>query len=146
MRPSDLWLPHERFSVPATATWNWDLRPLEGGLPAVVFRRPQPSLPCQNSGVEMEAWKADTSGFADAAIVDEVFRRVSDDSTCERGTLLCAPHVGALCALDVAGGKLLDGMDKGWCSQLIALPCWPLRSSPYSVVDESVQRGSRSSG
>ena len=36
LRPGDVWLEHSENSVPATAAcaWDWDLRPLELGLPA----------------------------------------------------------------------------------------------------------------
>ena len=34
LRPDDVWLKHSENSVPATAAWDWDLRPLELGLPA----------------------------------------------------------------------------------------------------------------
>ena len=34
LRPADVWLEHSENSVPATAAWDWDLRPLELGLPA----------------------------------------------------------------------------------------------------------------
>ena len=34
LRPADVWLEHAKNSVPATAAWDWDLRPLELGLPA----------------------------------------------------------------------------------------------------------------
>ena len=33
LRPDDLWLPHASNSVPETAAWDWDLRPLEAGEP-----------------------------------------------------------------------------------------------------------------
>ena len=35
LRPADVWLEHSReSSVPATAAWDWDQRPLEWGQPA----------------------------------------------------------------------------------------------------------------
>ena len=34
LRPEDVWLEHSENSVPATAAWDWDLRPLELGQPA----------------------------------------------------------------------------------------------------------------
>ena len=34
LRPADVWLEHSENSVPATAAWDWDLRPLALGLPA----------------------------------------------------------------------------------------------------------------
>ena len=34
LQPADVWLEHSESSVPATAAWDWDLRPLELGLPA----------------------------------------------------------------------------------------------------------------
>ena len=31
LRPADVWLEHAESSAPATAAWDWDLRPLERG-------------------------------------------------------------------------------------------------------------------
>ena len=138
MRPDDLWLAHELHSVEATAAWPWDLRPLLHGGPAVPFGWETEG---PDTGVALEAWLADAAGFVDAAIVAEVVRGVGDDSQCRRGTLLCAPHAGALERYDVAAGKLLAGVEAGWCECSAVLPCWPLRTSPYSVVDESERAG-----
>jgi hypothetical protein len=147
LRPPDLWLPHEEHSVPATAAWNWDLRPLEHGLPA---------RPLQVSGRDglqpatgITLWAVEqlqrdglaAHGFDDEGIVSEMISGVEDDSQCLRGTLLCAPHAGALRMLSVARQKLAANVDNGWSSGGHELPCWPLRSCPYSIVDESVRAG-----
>ena len=140
LRPPDLFLPHEDHSLPGTADYDWDMSPLQQGLPAV----PHPLsgrdvLP--DTGVLLRAWVDDACGFDDAAIVDEVSRGVSDDSSCRRGTLLCAPHAGALRMYEVAVAKLQQGVEAGYTTTPSWLPCWPLRTCPYSVVDESVRAG-----
>jgi hypothetical protein len=41
LRPADFWLEHAESSVPATAAWDWDLRPLSGAkisAPAAYLR------------------------------------------------------------------------------------------------------------
>eukprot|EP00966_Prymnesium_polylepis_P334716 7390085-Prymnesium_polylepis.1 len=110
LRPDDLWLAHEAHSLEATAAWNWDLRPLVRGLPAVPFGW---EVGDPDTGVALEAWLADADGFADAGIVAEVVRGVADDSRCRRGTLLCAPHAGALERFEVAASKLQAGVEAG---------------------------------
>ena len=66
---------------------------------------------------------------------------MSDDSECRRGTLLCAPHGSALAHFAVMSGKVESGVQSGWLSSGWELPCWPLRTAPYGVVDESVRTG-----
>jgi hypothetical protein len=100
LRPADLWLEHAQHSVPATADWNWDLRPLAKGLPA------HPLLVSGRDGVlpatglvlsvleQMVAGGLRAQGFLDEVIVSEMLRGIEDDSACRRGTLLCAPHAG----------------------------------------------------
>lgn len=158
MRPDDLWLAHDAHSVPRTAGWDWDLRPLLEGRAAVP-------LPASTSGWDLTPLlqgepavrreggvRPDTGlceeqvvrgaeGFADLAIVSEMLSGVEDDSRCRRGTLLCAPHAGALRHFDVALEKLAKNVTRGWGSESLALPCWPLRTSPYSIVDESLRAG-----
>lgn len=141
LRPADLWLHHESNSVATTAQWNWDLRPLERGEPAVAMLPQPPTVRCQQTGVNIDEWLQAGAGAPDAAIVHEVAIGVSDDSQCVRGSLLCAPHTGALAALAQAETKLSAGVAAGWCTASDELPCWPLRSSPYSIVDESVRAG-----
>ena len=115
LRPADLFLPHEDSSLPDTAAWIWDLTPLDRGLPAVPH--PVSGVGCPpDTRVLLQAWRNDSMGFTDRAIVDEVSRGVSDDSQCVRGTLLCAPYVGALECYDVAVGKLQQGVEAGYAT------------------------------
>ena len=159
LRPDDLWLDHEDATVEGMRGWDWDFRPLAQGLPA------RPLSPSRSSfaaaGVE-GGWVAvdqaagtsppatslraaavvrGAEGFADQAIVREMLDGVEDDSKCRRGTLLCGPHAGALKSFDVAVRKAAGNIENGWASGGWELPCWPLRSCPYSVVDESVRAG-----
>ena len=144
LRPADLWLAHEDHSCPATAPWDWDLRPLAWGGDAVPLPvsgrdglQPQSSL-----ALDEIATAAAAGSFPDQAILSEAMQGICDDSRCARGTLLCAPHVGALRELAVAVGKAEGDVTAGWASGGHRdLPCWPLRSCPYSVVDESERAG-----
>ena len=137
LRPPDLWLPHAEHSLAATAGFNWDLRPLRGGMPAVPLPTSSADGVKPASSLSAEGIKAAAVGFDDKAIVSECLNGFTDDSECERGTLLCAPHSGALKLYAVARTKLLKSEEMGWAAGGHDLPCWPLRASPYSVVDES---------
>ena len=64
-----------------------------------------------------------------------------DDAQCTRGSLLCAPHSGALKLYHEARERLLKTEEKGWGTGGWDLPCWPIRASPYSIVDESARAG-----
>ena len=141
LRPADLWLPHEHHSVPATAAWDWDCRPLARGEPAIPLApsdgdKVRPAGPMGDDEVRA-AIHAAAVGFADQAIVSEILQGIRDDATCARGTLLCAPHTGALRHYEQAREKLLKSESKGWASTESDIPCWPIRASPYSIVDES---------
>ena len=89
--------------MPATAAWDWDLRPLELGLPAHPLPTSgkggvQPATGLVLGVLEQmvrdglrEKW------FVDEAMVSEMLSGIEDDSKCRRGsTLLCAPYVGGL--------------------------------------------------
>ena len=141
MRPDDLFLDHAEHSVPATAAWNWDLTPISRGEPAVAMQQSGGGGVGPATSVDLRAWLRDSIGFPDQAIVSEVVNGVSDDSVCRRGTLLCAPHAGALVHQEQAEGKLAASVAAGYASDPHPLPCWPLRTCPYSVVDESVRAG-----
>ena len=145
LRPPDLWLPHARHSVAATAAWDWDLRPLEHGGDAVPLA---PSgvgdcLPAGASGdaAVREYILAAAVSFGDRSIVSELLQGIRDDARCQRGTLLCAPHGGALRHFEQAAAKLAKTEQRGWGCSHAELPCWPIRASPYSVVDESERAG-----
>ena len=141
MRPDDLFLDHSEHSVPATAPWDWDLEPIGRGGPAAAMQPSGGGGVGPATSVNLQAWMRDAAGFPDQAIVSEVMHGVSDDSECRRGTLLCAPHTGALVHHVQAEGKLAASVAAGYASAPHALPCWPLRTCPYSIVDESVRAG-----
>ena len=119
LRPKDLWLEHADHSVPATAPWDWDMRPLAEGKPA------HPLLTSGRGGVkpatglqlgvleQMVAEGLRANGFVDEAIVSEMLNGVSDDSKCRRGTLLCAPHVGGLKDYEQLLAKTKASVEKG---------------------------------
>ena len=143
MRPPDLWVSAEESMLPEVAPWSWDLRPLAWGQPAV------PVVPSGVGGVEpqgdvcLRAVRAllDAGDFIDQAILSDVLHGVSDDVRAPRGSLLCAPHTGALQGMAQAQAKLEALVDERWAETHAALPFWPLRCDPYSVVDESERVG-----
>ena len=141
LRPDDLFLDHAEHSVEATAPWNWDLEPLDRGLPAVAMQPSGCGGVQPATSVSLRAWLRDSAGFPDQAIVTEVLHGVADDSQCRRGTLLCAPHAGGLAHHAEAEAKLAASVAAGYASAPHTLPCWPIRTCPYSVVDESVRAG-----
>ena len=140
LRPKDLWL-GEEYMVLEARDWNWDLRPLAVGKPAV------PLAPSGRDGVESPSsferseLGKDDSTFADQAILSEMAQGMRDDSACRRGSLLCAPHGSALENFAVAMEKIAKGVENGWLSSGWELPCWPIRTAPYGVVDESERAG-----
>ena len=142
LRPDDLWLEHSEHSVPETAPWDWDLRPLECGEPAVPHPVSGRDGVLPATSVALSEVERAAVGFDDQAIVSEMLHGVADDSDCRRGTLLCAPHAGALANFAVALEKVAANVSQGWATGGHAeLPCWPLRTCPFSVVDESVRAG-----
>ena len=140
-RPVDLWLSEEDYTMPAAKGLYVDLRPLARGESAVGY--PFGSL---NPGAvdtdilvdNVALWGKD---FADQALIDEARRGMSDDSSVPAGTLLCAPHVGALKSFEVAMSKIEKSVTEGWASNYESLPCWPIRCAAYSVVDETAKTG-----
>ena len=136
LRPEDLWLPQDLHTVPAARGWVWDLRPLARGLPAQVIAAGEARV--QD---DLNRWAISIFGidYPDRAIIDECLRGFCDDSTVEIGSLLCAPHSGALAFFDQAEAKIAKSVLKGWAEDHERLPMWPIRCCPYSVVDESAK-------
>ena len=140
LRPRDLWL-GEEYTVLEARDWDWDLRPLAAGQPAI------PLAPSGRDGVESPSsferneLGKDDSTFADQAILSEMAQGMRDDSACRRGSLLCAPHGSAIENFAVAMEKIAKGVENGWLSAGWELPCWPIRTAPYGVVDESERAG-----
>ena len=100
LQPDDVWLEHSENSVPSTAAWDWDLRPLALGLPAHPLPTSgrggvQPATGLVLGVLEQMVREGlRERGFVDEAIVSEMLSVIEDDSKCRRGTLLCAPYVG----------------------------------------------------
>ena len=140
-RPVDLWLSEEDYTMPAAKGLYVDLRPLARGESAVgyPFGSFNPGAVDTDISVDNVAlWGKD---FADQALIDEARRGMSDDSSVPAGTLLCAPHVGALKSFEVAMSKIDKSVTEGWASNYESLPCWPIRCAAYSVVDETAKTG-----
>ena len=141
IRPADLWLDAEQHTMPAARGLVVDLRPIAAGGDAVVM------APSGVGGVEpitsvaTDQLGVDDAGFLDQAIISEMRDGIADDSVCQRGTLLCAPHASALLHFTEASAKVRKSVDAGWATGGWELPCWPLRASPYGIVDESERAG-----
>ena len=137
LRPEDLWLPEDQHTIPAARGWVWDLRPLAHGLPArVISHRTAVQHDLNRHAISILG-----IDYPDQAIIDECLRGFSDDSQVEFGTLLCAPHSGALAFFDQAEARITKSVLHGWAEDHERLPMWPIRCSPYSVVDESARAG-----
>ena len=114
-------------TMPAAKGLYVDLRPLARGDPAKGFAFGSMDMAAVHtdiSATNVELWG---KNFADQALIDEAKRGMSDDSTVLAGTLLCAPHIGALKSFDVAMSKIEKSVTEGWASNYEALPCWPSR-------------------
>jgi len=132
----------EESMRPELAAWDWDLRPLAGG-GAAVPTVPSGGALSPHSSLIAEAIRAAHAegGFDDEGIVSEMLSGINDDVKGPRGTFLCAPHSGALRFYSEARSRLQANVDGGWAVEHDALPFWPLRCDPYSVVDESSRAG-----
>jgi hypothetical protein len=137
LRPEDLWLPEDQHTVPAARGWVWDLRPLAQGFPARVIA----TGTAVRHDLNAHAISILGIDYPDQAIIDECLRGFSDDSLVEFGTLLCAPHSGALAFFEQAEAKITKSVLQGWAEDHERLPMWPIRCCPYSVVDESARAG-----
>ena len=141
LRPPDLWLSIDESMLPEAAPWDWDLRPLAQDLPAHPLTRSSRDGSPPPGDVIRAAVEQAAIGFADKEIVAELLDGIEDDATCSRGTLLCAPHGGALRFFTEAQKKLDKNEERGWATGGWELPCWPIRASPYSMVDETARAG-----
>ena len=141
LRPPDLWLSAEEHMLPEVRAWNWDLRPLLIGLPAVPIGFGSEGLLPPSTDLKSLEISADGKVFADGAIISEMLFGIADDSDCARGTLLCAPHQSALTHYGVLEAKLHANVLNEWATGGHELPCWPLRTYPCGVVDESERAG-----
>ena len=143
LRPPDLWVSAAASMRPECLAWDWDLRPLALGLPATPVVRSQFPHARPHSSLQLDEVAAAQleSPIADESIVREMLDGVSDDVRAERGSFLCAPHVGALRYAAEAQARLQAGVKEGYAVSYPDLPFWPLRCDPYSVVDESERAG-----
>lgn len=142
LRPRDLWIPIDQCMPSETQAWDWDLRPLAQGMPAVAWT-PGASEHEPDCDVCVSGLQAASEGFADQGIVGEITWGVSDDAdgVIERGVLCCGPHRGGLEHIAAAQAKTAAGVEAGWVELHETMPCWPFRAVPWSVVDESERAG-----
>jgi hypothetical protein len=106
-----------------------------------VRRRGEASHQPELGGHPKGAHESATGTFADNGIVSEMLNGVSDDVESPRGSLLCAPHLGALRFFSEADSRLRTNLTEGWAAVHEDVPFWPIRCDPYSVVDESERAG-----
>jgi hypothetical protein len=140
LRPPDLWMPVEECLFEGVREVDWDTEPLEWGGDAVPLVREG----CRGHRDVSESGTREAAvGFSDQAVVQEIVEGVDDDadSTIERGTLLCAPHLSALALIAHAEGKFVKSIDEGWATVHDRVPRWPLRVVPWGMVDESERAG-----
>jgi len=136
-RPADLVLrADEGHMVPGTEHWAWDLRPLADGREAVPLATSGPGRP-PPTDLLLDAIRAQSAGFIDEGIIDELVHGVSDDASCEAVTVLSPPHMGALEYYAELQKKLAKDRGRGWThSTGWSVPFWPVRAAAYSVVEE----------
>ena len=142
LRPPDLWISADDSMRPECSAWDWDMRPLTRGEPAVPTARtcgPHARPPTSISAETLEL--AAREGFTDEGILSELMHGVTDDVHAPRGSFLCAPHSGALRHATQARERLQTGVTEGWACEHEEVPFWPLRCDPYSIVDESTRAG-----
>ena len=90
-----------------------------------LVHQPQPSEAIQRTKSAAETALKTAVSFGDRSIVSELLQGIRDDARCQRGTLLCAPHGGALRHFEQAAAKLAKTEQRGWGSSHAELPCWP---------------------
>ena len=98
LRPADMWLEHAEYTLPGAAVWDWYLRPLARGEPAVPLRVSGREGVLPALDIVRATVVADAAGFRDESIVCEMLTGVEDDNEWRWGTVLCAPHAGTLVA------------------------------------------------
>ena len=76
------------------------------------------------------------AGFADEEIVGEMLTGFSDDAVgVESHVVLSPPHLGALKYAAQASAKIVaKDVEMGWSQVEAAIPFWPIRSNPYSII------------
>ena len=121
--------------VPGTEPWVWDLRPLQqGGVAVPLWPSGEELAP--ETDLILDAVREAGVGFADQGIVSEIIHGISDDAPWGGATVLSPPHEGALKHYAQVVLKLEKDAKKGWSSGGWRLPFWPIRSNPYSIVEE----------
>ena len=75
--------------------------------------------------------------YADQEIISEMLAGFSDDAVgVESHVVLSPPHLGALRYAAQAREKVAGDVERGWSQVEVAVPFWPIRSNPYSIVRE----------
>ena len=75
--------------------------------------------------------------YPDKEIIGEMLTGFSDDAVgVESHCVFSPPHLGALKYAAQASEKIAKDVSKGWSQIEAAIPFWPIRSNPYSIVRE----------
>ena len=114
----------------------WDLRPLaHGGCAVPIASSSLENPPLTDLKLRRVAELA--AGYADEEIIGEMLTGFSDDAVgVESHVVLSPPHLGALKYAAQASEKIAKDVEMGWSRVEAALPFWPIRSNPYSIVRE----------
>ena len=136
LRPRDLELACEEHTVEGAKGYVWDLRPLaNGGCAVPIASSSLESPPLTDLKLSRIAELA--VGYPDQEIIGEMMTGFSDDAVgVESHSVFSPPHLGALKYAEQASEKIAKDVSKGWSQIEAALPFWPIRSNPYSIVKE----------
>ena len=136
LRPPDLELACETHTVEGAKGYVWDLRPLAKGECAVPLA---PSSLESPPLTDLRLSRIAELGvdYPDKEIIGEMMTGFSDDAVgVESHSVFSPPHLGALKYAEQASEKIAKDVSKGWSQIEAALPFWPIRSNPYSIVRE----------
>ena len=136
LRPPDLVLVSEAHTTARARGWVWDLRPLARGERAVPMAESTLEAP-PLTDLKLGCVAALGKEYADKEIIAEMLTGFSDDAVgVEEHVVLSPPHLGALKYAKQAGEKVASDVERGWSQVEAAIPFWPIRSNPYSIVRE----------
>ena len=136
LRPPDLVLRSVEHTVAWAQGWVWDLRPLARGERAVPIAESTLEAP-PLTDLKLGCVAALGAKYADKEIVAEMLTGFSDDAVgVEEHVVFSPPHLGALKYAAQACEKVDSDVGKGWSRVEEAIPFWPIRSNPYSIVRE----------
>ena len=136
LRPPDLELVSAENTVGRAQGWVWDLRPLAKGEAAIPIAESSWLAP-PLTDLKLSCVATLGEEYADQEIISEMLSGFSDDAVgVESHVVLSPPHLGALKYAAQALEKVAGDVARGWSHVEEAIPFWPIRSNPYSIVRE----------